>query len=199
MLVKYMKKMKFKFIIIAFFYMLIVSCGNDGRGYEYMPNMYRSPSLETYGKNQVFKDSLNARKPVAGTIARGYLKTFNYDGSLEGYLISGRDAFNPCKDDNQNVAEGKALYAMFCKHCHGPNGAGGGSITHPVYSAIPHYNDSIQKRRTGTTMRDLQAGHIFHAITYGLNAMGPHASQLTELERWKIVLYVQELQRYGDE
>ena len=37
-------------------------------------------------------------------------------------------------------------------------------------------------------------GHIFHAITYGLNAMGAHSSQLTEEERWKIVLYVQELQ-----
>ena len=44
-------------------------------------------------------------------------------------------------------------------------------------------------------MSKLDAGHIFHAITYGLNAMGPHASQLTEEERWKIVLYVQELQK----
>ena len=41
-------------------------------------------------------------------------------------------------------------------------------------------------------MYHLKAGHIFHALTYGLNAMGPHASQLSEEERWKIVLYVQE-------
>ena len=46
--------------------MLITSCDNDGRGYEFMPNMYRSPSLETYGKNNVFSDSLNAR-PVSYT------------------------------------------------------------------------------------------------------------------------------------
>jgi hypothetical protein len=45
-------------------------------------------------------------------------------------------------------------------------------------------------------MNQLKPGHLFHAITYGLNAMGPHASQLTEDERWKIVLYVQELQKY---
>ena len=196
MLVKYMRKMKSKFIIIAALYLLIVSCDNDGRGYEYMPNMYRSPSLETYGKNQVFKDSINARKPVKGTIARGYLKTFNYDASLEDYLRSGRDVVNPYNATSENMEDGKALYSMFCEHCHGANGAGGGSITHPIYAAIPHYNDSIQKRRTGTTMRDLKTGHIFHAITYGINAMGPHASQLTESERWKIVLYVQELQRY---
>jgi len=47
-------------------------------------------------------------------------------------------------------------------------------------------------------MCDLKAGHIFHTITFGLNAMGPHATQINEEERWKIVLYVQEeLQHYG--
>ena len=179
--------------------MLIVSCGNDGRGYEYMPNMYRSPSLETYGKNKVFSDSLNARKPVAGTIARGYLKDFNYGPSTEDYLLAGEEVINPYPKDSINLAEGEVLYGMFCKHCHGDNGAGGGTITHPIYSAIPHYNDSIQERRSKTTMRELKTGHIFHAITYGLSAMGPHSSQLTEEERWKIVLYVHKLQKYSDE
>jgi mono/diheme cytochrome c family protein len=164
-----------------------------------MPNMYRSPSLETYGKNKIFKDSINAREPVAGTIARGYLKTFNYGDNLEDYLLAGKEAVNSLESNNDNLADGEALYAMFCKHCHGSNGAGGGSITHPIYSAVPHYNDNKQIRRSGTSMKELQPGHIFHAITYGLNAMGPHASQLTEVERWKIVLYVQELQKYSNE
>jgi len=194
-----MKKMKYKFILIMCLYFLFVSCGNDGRGYEYMPNMYRSPSLETYGKNTVFKDSLNARKPVKGTIARGYLKTFNYDATLEGYLQAGLEARNPFEKNDKNVKDGEALYGMFCKHCHGPNGAGGGSITHPIYSVVPHYSDNKQVRRSGGTMSELTAGHLYHAITYGLNAMGPHASQLTETERWKIVLYVQELQKYSNE
>lgn len=191
--------MKYKFFIICSIYLLVVSCGNDGRGYEYMPNMYRSPSLETYGKNKVFKDSINARKPVEGTIARGYLKTFNYGSSLDEYLAAGKDAVNPLENSTANFEEGEALYAMFCNHCHGPNGAGGGSITHPIYSVVPHYNDAKQKRRSGETMSELKAGHIFHAITYGLNAMGPHASQLSETERWQIVLYVQELQKYSNE
>ena len=47
-------------------------------------------------------------------------------------------------------------------------------------------------------MNQLEAGHIFHALTYGLNAMGPHATQINEDERWKITLYVQEeLQNLG--
>tara|TARA_B100000900_G_scaffold69732_1_gene54954 strand:- start:8451 stop:9023 length:573 start_codon:yes stop_codon:yes gene_type:complete len=180
-------------IILSFF--VIIGCDNDGRGYEYMPDMYRSPSLETYGQNNVFNDSLNAREPVKGTIARGYLSSFYYDGSLEGYLEAGNKAENPYALNDKNLEEGKKLYNMFCTHCHGELGAGGGSITHPIYSAIPHYNDNKSIRRPNVPMSQLTAGHIFHAITYGLNAMGPHASQLSEKERWQIVLYVQELQK----
>ncbi len=194
-----MKKMKYKFILICCVYFFVTSCSNDGRGYEYMPNMYRSPSLETYGKNNIFKDSINARKPVKGTIARGYLKTFNYSSSTEDYLLAGVQSVNPLEKNDRNISDGEALYGMFCKHCHGQNGAGGGTITHPVYSAVPHYNDNKQIRRSGTTMSELRPGHIFHSITFGLNAMGPHASQISEIERWKIVLYVQELQKYNNE
>ena len=41
-------------------------------------------------------------------------------------------------------------------------------------------------------MLELKDGHIYHTITYGLNAMGPHASQLSSEERWQIVYYVRE-------
>ena len=191
--------MKNKLILLITSFLIITSCDNDGRGYEYMPDMYRSPSLETYGKNNIFKDSLNARKPVKGTIARGYLSTFNYDASLEDYIDAGNNSFNPFEKTEDNLEQGKKLYSMFCEHCHGENGAGGGSITHPIYSVVPHYNDNKLLRRCDLPMCDSKPGHIFHAITYGLNAMGPHASQLTEEERWKIVLYVQELQNYKEE
>jgi mono/diheme cytochrome c family protein len=173
------------------------SCGGDSDpGYEFMPNMYRSPSLETYGENTI--TGMNALQPVEGTIARGHLSTFNYDGTLEGYLAAGNSVVNPVENNEKNLADGKALYGMFCEHCHGATGAGDGTITHAIYSAVPHYNDEKLKRRAGVPMNELKAGHIFHAITYGLNAMGPHATQINEDERWKITLYVQEeLQNLG--
>ena len=176
---------------------LFSSCtgGDSSPGYEYMPNMYRSPSQETYGENTI--NGMNARTPVKGSIARGKVSTFNFDETLEGYLKAGKEALNPYAKNEENLAEGEALYGMFCKHCHGKNGAGGGTVKHALYSAVPHYNDNKLKRRCGVPMCELEAGHIFHTITYGLNSMGPHASQLTEDERWKITLFVQELQHYG--
>ena len=191
-----MNKVILKIGFLAVVILFSACSGDSDPGYEFMPNMYRSPSLETYSENPI--TGMNALTPVEGTIPRGNLKTFNYDGSLEGYLKAGNEAVNPFEKTDQNIADGKALYGMFCEHCHGTTGTGDGTITHAVYSAVPHYNDSKLLRRCNLPMCDLKAGHIFHAITYGLNAMGPHASQITEDERWKIVLYVQEeLQHYG--
>ena len=186
--------LKLAFISVVVF---LSSCGGDSDpGYEFMPNMYRSPSLETYGENTI--NGMNAQLPVEGTIARGHLLTFNYDGTLEGYLLAGNTAVNPIENNEKTRTEGKALYGMFCEHCHGETGAGDGTIKHAIYSAVPHYNDNKLLRRAGVPMNELKAGHIFHAITYGLNAMGPHASQITEEERWLIVNYVQqELQNSG--
>ena len=44
-------------------------------------------------------------------------------------------------------------------------------------------------------MKDLTDGKIYHTITHGVNLMGPHKSQLSPEQRWKIVMYVHELQK----
>ena len=191
------------YYLIVLMLMIFVGCGDsasDGReltrhpGYEYMPNMYRSPSFETYSENPNFSNNSTARLPVEGTIARGTMP-FEYENTLEDYLRAGEDLNNPLSKNDKNTEEGKALYIMFCAHCHGNNGDGKGSISHPVYGAIPAYNDNVQIRRTGSTMSELKDGNIYHAITYGLNAMGPHASQITREERWKIIMYINNLQK----
>ena len=74
--------LKLAFISVVVF---LSSCGGDSDpGYEFMPNMYRSPSLETYGENTI--NGMNAQLPVEGTIARGHLLTFNYDGTLDNRI-----------------------------------------------------------------------------------------------------------------
>ena len=179
---------------------LFSSCSNNEKGkpgYEYMPDMYRSPSLEIYSSNSFFNDSLNARKPVVGTISRGFIP-FEYENNLDDYLLAGVELENPLDYNDKNIDKGKQLYQMFCAHCHGKNGDGKGSISHPVYGAIPAYSDDIMIRRTGGNMKDLSAGNIYHAIYYGLNAMGPHNSQLNDDERWLITMYVKELQKSND-
>ena len=189
--------------ILFYLLIIIIGCGDpasDGReltkhpGYEYMPNMYRSPSYETYSENSLFKNNSTAREPVKGTIPQGFIP-FEYDNSLEDYLRAGKNLINPLEKSSDNIEEGEVLYGMFCAHCHGKKGDGKGSIQHPLYGAVPSYSDDLLVRRSGTTMKNLTDGHMYHAITYGFNAMGPHASQISSEERWKIIMYVNQLQK----
>jgi hypothetical protein len=79
----------------AFAVMLVAgftSCGKkdaNSPGFEFMPDMYRSPSVENYGTYIIGDDTLNsAMLPVKGTIARGYMP-YVYPNTVEGYEQAG--------------------------------------------------------------------------------------------------------------
>lgn len=157
-------------------------------GVEYMPDMYRSPSLESNMAYVSLKngDTLQAnRQPVAGTIARGYMP-YMYANDTAGYGNAGRYLHNPLVKNEINITQGEVLYGKFCVHCHGATGQGDGLVGLKLPGAPPSY--------TGPVLMALPEGKMFHTLTYGKNLMGSHASQLTVEERWKLVMYVQKLQ-----
>ena len=128
------------------------------------------------------------RLPVAGTIARGYMP-YIYGNDTSGYANSGRHLRNPLANNEANLKEGEELYGKFCVHCHGATGQGDGLVAGKLPGAPPSY--------TSAALKNLPEGKIFHVITYGKGLMGPHASLLTQEERWKVVLFVQKLQNPG--
>src|SRR5256714_13256822 len=83
---------------------IIASCSDDPKqpGYEFMPDMYRSPSYETNSSNPLFKDSMTERQPVSGTIARGDAlyadidrMPYPYPNNNDGYEAAGKELHNP--------------------------------------------------------------------------------------------------------
>src|SRR6185503_17767041 len=144
----------------------------------------RSPSYETYSANPVFKDSMTAQQPVAGTIARGddiYSAMdrlpYPYEDNLEGYEAAGAGLKNPLEHSDANMKEGKRLYENYCTHCHGAAGMGDGLVVQHNGPKPPAYSSEA--------LRDLPEGKMFHVTQYGKNMMGSHASQLTASQRWK--------------
>lgn len=164
------------------------SCGKkdaNSPGIEYMPDMYRSPSVEYYGTHIINGDTLNnAMLPVAGTISRGFIP-YVYPNTVDGYEQAGLYLKNPIAYSELNEKEGEVLYGKFCVHCHGATGAGDGKVGLKLPGPPPAYNAAL---------KNLPEGKIFHSITYGKNSMGPHYSLLTQEERWKLVFFVQKLQ-----
>jgi mono/diheme cytochrome c family protein len=180
-------------ILCALYLVLFSSCGKkdpNSAGVEFMPDMYRSPSLETYSQNNFFADSMSARRPVPGTIpVSGYIP-YPYPNDTAGYSAAGKFLKNPIPLTPEILADGEKLFKTFCIHCHGAEGKGDGTIVAngKFPGAPPSYSGPL---------KNLPEGKIFHTLMYGKGLMGSHASQLSQEERWKLVHYVQKLQKLG--
>jgi mono/diheme cytochrome c family protein len=177
---------------------VLMACGKSNPlspGVEYMPDMYYSEAAKPYEwlNNGVFKDSLQARKPVDGTISQGAIANsemtidqfvYPYANTPEGYELAGTSLLNPIQPDSMGMKKGEELYTKFCVHCHGANGDGQGSIV---------ANGKFPSPGTYWSKVGLTEGKMFHSITFGKGMMGAHSSQVTKTERWLMVNYIKEL------
>jgi len=172
-------------------------------GYEYTPDMYRSPAIEAYVDYGEVRDTIrydkmhrtSARKPVEGTIAYSdnSMNDMPYliPNTFEGYEKAGNTVKSPLQSNEELVEEGMKIYSNFCIQCHGKEGQGNGPVVEKGGHPAPQpFNKGL---------KDLPEGKMFHTLTYGKGAMGSHASQLTKKERWTVISYVMELQHYGEE
>lgn len=180
-----MKRIFKTVIILLLFAGILISCkDNRNPNYQYMSNtdMYQSLSYESYSENPVFKDSLSAQKPVVGSVARGKIP-YAYQNTEVDFLTAKKNLKSPLEKTEENLAQGKYLFEIYCATCHGIKGDGQGVLAQrEKFLGIPNYKD-----------REITEGGVYHVIMYGRNLMGSHASQLRENERWQIVQYVQKL------
>ncbi len=198
------KSIAFKLVMLTLLSVVILSgCVREEQspGYEYMPDMYRGPQVEAYVDYGEIRDTLHpmlnhtmsARQPAEGTVPMtdNVLNDmpYPYPNTLEGYEQAGAMLKSPLPQSKEIIEQGKVIFSNFCVHCHGPKGEGDGSIVkNGNFPPPPSYSGAL---------KDLPEGKMFHTITYGKNNMGSHASQLTKLDRWKVIAYVKTLQNPG--
>ncbi|KXO00785.1 cytochrome C [Aequorivita aquimaris] len=163
----------------------MVSCFNDKKpNYQYFPNMYEPVSYETYGAYSVFPDEQEAMVPPDNTVPRGYTP-YDYENSTAGLERAKAELNSPYEVTEENLATGAQLYTLYCAVCHGDTGDGQGILVkREKFLGIPSYADAG---------RNIVMGGIYHVQTYGLNAMGSYASQVSEKERWQIAMHVMNL------
>jgi mono/diheme cytochrome c family protein len=163
----------------------LVSCFNSNKpNYQFMPNMYAPISYETYGEYGVFPGDQEAMLPVEGSIPRGW-QPYEYPNTTAGLELAKIELENPLEVTEANLKAGSDLYAIYCAVCHGDKGDGIGILSQrEKFLGIPSYADPG---------RNITPGGIYHVEMFGLNAMGSHASQTNELERWQIAQHVMNL------
>jgi mono/diheme cytochrome c family protein len=183
------------FIMIAAVAMLSACRDKRSTGLEYARNMYDPIAYNQDQPNKNFANGQTAQTPPANTDPIGFVR-YEFANTKEGYEASAA-LVNPLPLTEKNLLEGKHFFTVFCSPCHGEKGDGQGHIVKldKGISGVPAYHGAEAVSSRGGLMKDMPAGKIYHTIMYGLNAMGSHASQLTPTERWKVVMYVQQLQK----
>lgn len=206
---------------------LLTSCGAGGedQGTEYAPNMYHSVAYEPYSQitdpeagswltsieypdghaefynsNNFNPHKMNMREPAANTVSRNKQGWLPYRVGKDS-LAFAATIKNPLDSSAAMIADGKALYDMYCDHCHGAKGKGDGKV---AAGGIKVTVNGEEKERaiyagvanlTSDALKNVSEGHIFHVITHGKGLMWAHGSQISTEDRWKIAMYVKTLQK----
>lgn len=167
---------------------VVTSCDKSPEhpGYIYFPDMTYSQAYETMTPNELLADSQTQQLAVYGAIPRGF-QPFHYENNISDYARSAEELTNPLESTEEQATEGKYFYDIYCAICHGEEGEGNGHIvTLEKFPAPPSYFNDY--------MLSLEDGKMFYSIHYGKGLMGSYASQLTQEERWKVIVYINQLQ-----
>jgi mono/diheme cytochrome c family protein len=166
----------------------------DGHGEFYNSNQFNSQK-STSG------NPMNMRLPAPNTVSRNNRGWLPYRIHKDSLTIAARTLKNPLDSTAAMIASGKALYDMYCDHCHGPKGTGDGKVASGV-TVEEGDKGNVEKSAyngvanlTGDALKNISEGHIFHVITHGKGLMWPHGSQISAEDRWKIAMYVKTLQK----
>jgi len=193
---------------------ILVGCAAKGdyAGREYAPNMYHSVAYEPLSqitnenagaivnaldnrKGEFFNSNkfnpywMNMREPAPNTVKRnkyGWLPYRQNAVPKDSIPIVTAGIESPLDSTAAVVADGKILFDMYCKHCHGPKGEGDGKVA-DKFPGVANLR--------GPAYVNITEAHIFHVITKGAGLMQPHGSQVSPEDRWKIAKYVKTLQK----
>ena len=194
-------------ILSAFAVFLLPACQQE---------MAVQPSGRPDESSTFFPDGREDRPLVAGTVARGHLRTdldlytgerrqapepWRIAASLIGGAAGG-DVYGGLAVLNQSEAndvtefpfpvtdevlkQGHDRFMIYCVVCHDPLGTGRGKIVERGYTQPPSYH--IDR------LRAAPVGHFFRVITEGYGSMPDYKQQVPPRDRWAIAAYIRALQ-----
>lgn len=157
------------------------------RNFEYFPNMARSARYNAFAPNPNFPDGKTLQQPVPGTIPRGF-HPLDYAATKEDALRAGEELQDPFQaGDARALDRGAKVYSNFCQPCHGAGARGDGAVALRGYPAPPSL--------LADKARNFKDGQVFHILSFGQGNMPAYASQVSQADRWKVILYLRKLQQ----
>lgn len=129
------------------------------------------------------------QKPPGGTVSRKGVAPMPFGPGKAEAERAGLELMNPLQPNQENFSRGKLVYDRSCAACHGLDGDNNSSVIVARGLLAPAILVS-------PIVKAMPDGRIFHVATFG----GPEKMKglgdlISREDRWKVVLYIRELQR----
>ena len=163
-----------------------IGCGAEGNrpGITLFPDMMESVPHDTFESNPAAEAGIGMLLPPVGTVPVSG-RPMLYGPAEEEAIRAGLELVNPLVATPENLALGKRQYESTCLVCHGPGGEGDG----PIIGRFPNPASLLAEHA-----RSYPDGRLYHVITHGQGIMPSHAVQVLPQDRWRLVLYLRQLQ-----
>lgn len=144
--------------------------------------MHYQPRIMPQSESKFFKDGYSMRKPVEGTIARGFIP-YEFKGMPDSLVVI---TPNPLPVTKEVLELGKKRFNIYCSPCHGNYGKGDSRLR----GQFPVPPTLLSQKVT-----NWKDANIYHVITNGQNTMPSYERSISRDERWAIIHYIRVLQR----
>ncbi|HEX5385687.1 MAG TPA: cytochrome c [Gemmatimonadales bacterium] len=161
-----------------------------------LERMREQPRYDPYEHSAFFWNGAVMQTPPEGTIPRGG----NVPSAIGAAAPAGPEIANgvdaqgsylariPVTVTDTLLARGRSRFDIFCAACHGEDGRGHSAVAQNMIERPP---PSLRS----AAIAALPPGLVYHVIGAGFGRMPPYAAQLSVVDRWAVVAYVQRLQR----
>jgi mono/diheme cytochrome c family protein len=147
--------------------------------------MHDQAKYEPYEASDFYADGEASRKPVAGTVARGWLREdphlYRGVGADGGFATT-----LPMELSRDLLERGRERYDIYCSPCHGRTGDGLGMIVQRGFKQPTSFHEA--------RLREMPYGYFFDVMTNGFGQMSSYATMVPVDDRWAIAAYLRVLQ-----
>jgi mono/diheme cytochrome c family protein len=188
---KYESKRVRRRAVVALLTGLVATTGcTDWAGYDLDYAWSAIPALSTMRRSVNFDPYDMPRLPPENSIA---LETGNGDtpphfsqAQLDSAAATLRNPF-AASGSAAVLARGQFVYSTQCSVCHGPQGAGNGTVVGAGrFPFAPAINGPATAARSD--------GYIYAVVAVGRGLMPAYGEKVTHTDRWAVVSYVRQLQ-----
>jgi hypothetical protein len=148
-------------------------------------DMHVQPKQNPLSRSDFFADQRSERPPVEGTVARGQLHEDTY--FYTGKSGSSPGDYMPFPVTKEVLERGRERYNIYCAPCHSRVGDGNGFIPSRGFARKP---PSFHDQR----LQKAPLGYFYDVMSNGFGIMPDYASQISAMDRWKVVAYIRALQ-----